>query len=278
MGQKSNKLTLKKNFNNLNLTTFNTKNFKNFFYFYLSFKRLLFLKGIWLTNTVINSSTNTHFLNFIFYYKSNKVIIYKKKKVKLRKNVLVFKKSFCGVSSLLNQYFSFFRINSFSVFVLNLNKKIDTKIITFLFKKLTPYYKKFFIRRYNLFIDFLKLCTLFILNLLPTESFLLLLSLIFKHLTKRSHRRFLSFLKFLFNLIVFSVPEKFNALSSYIKGFKFSVSGRILGKARASYFYIQEGTLPFQTFSKNVYFSKIHIYTLLGSFGFRLWVYRQEIK
>jgi hypothetical protein len=112
----------------------------------------------------------------------------------------------------------------------------------------------------------LKITALFINNYVNLDFFLYLLSQIFRVLAKKNHNKFIVFLKFLFKLILFN--------NKAIKGFKFIINGRISGKPRASSFTIQEGSLPNQSLDKNIHFAKSHVYTILGSFGFKIWVYR----
>jgi ribosomal protein S3 len=62
---------------------------------------------------------------------------------------------------------------------------------------------------------------------------------------------------------------------SNVLGVKFIVAGRLLGKMRANSSRIQIGAVPTQSVDKYIEFSKLHVYTLYGAFGFKIWVYRK---
>lgn len=61
-------------------------------------------------------------------------------------------------------------------------------------------------------------------------------------------------------------------LNYYINGLKLIVNGKIKGKLRASFSCIKIGSVPIQTISKNIDFAQLHIYTLYGAFGLKIWV------
>lgn len=274
MGQKSNLITLREYNPNISLTSANTQVFKQFLNFSVQFKRLLNIKGIWIVNQTINTTNSICNFNLIIYYRSNKISFYKKKKfIKISKNFLLFNKKFSGLNLMLTKYFSFFKSKQFLFSIINVNKKMDKKILRFFTKKINPFLKVFFQRRFNLFVDFLKITTLLFTKKINTATFLLLIVNTFKNLSKRSHMRFLAFLTFIFKLLIFNTVKELK-ISSSIKGVKFSISGRLSGKARSSYHYIQEGQMPIQTLSKNIEFSKMHAYNFLGAFGLRIWLYR----
>jgi hypothetical protein len=274
MGQKANVLTLRTANPNISLTTFNTNLFKNYLNFIHFFQRALYLKGIWVANQTVNSSGNTTELNLSLYYRSFKILIYKRRKLKkLLIKALVFKKKKFKIHLLFSKYFSFFKSKLFLLNIKNINKQLNKKILIFFFKKLKPFIKNFFSRRFNLFIDFLKITTLLYQNKINISTYLLLLANTFKNLSKRSHGRFFSFLSVLFKLLLSPIFKKMGA-KSHIKGLKFSISGRLSGKARSSYNYIKEGQVPIQSLSKNIEFAKMHVYNLLGAFGIRIWLYK----
>jgi len=104
-----------------------------------------------------------------------------------------------------------------------------------------------------------------------------LLGQIFKVLPKKTHNRFLVFLELVFKfLLIKKLSSKRNIFFSTIKGIKFIVNGKIRGKMRSSSKCISVGTIPIQSLNKNIEFSKTHVYTLYGAFGFQIWLYRDK--
>ena len=132
-----------------------------------------------------------------------------------------------------------------------------------------------FNRRFNLFIDFLKINSLFLKSKISSRLYLFILGQIFRILPKSKHGRFLLFLKVLFkNLIDISKYSKNKDVIS-ILGIKLLISGRLKGKPRSGTSCIQVGSVPSQSIEQNVDFSKIHVYTLYGAFGFKIWVHKK---
>ena len=134
----------------------------------------------------------------------------------------------------------------------------------------------YFQRTFNLFIDFIKICSLFCEGKVKSKAFLLFINLIFKSISKKSHIRFLSFLKDLFYTIIHRSPfiSKI-AKNNPILGIKFMIAGRLRDKPRASFYCIHEGSLSTTCLSSHLDYSKTHVYTILGVFGFKIWVSRK---
>jgi ribosomal protein S3 len=61
-----------------------------------------------------------------------------------------------------------------------------------------------------------------------------------------------------------------------IFGVKFILKGKIRGKLRASSQIIEVGLVPTQSIDKNIQFAKITSYTLLGTFGMKLWIFTKN--
>jgi len=125
-----------------------------------------------------------------------------------------------------------------------------------------------FVRRFNLYIDFLKLTTLLSTSFIETSSYLYILVQIFKNLSKKSHNNFMFFIKLLFKLLI---NLKFNIL-----GLKLEISGKLKGKDRSSSAIIKEGRISTQTIDSNVTYAKSSVYTSLGAFGLKLWVSKKN--
>jgi hypothetical protein len=265
MGQKSNILTLRSNFLNLSITVYNNKLFvplhqilENFI---LSFK----IKGAWLFEPILNVHGGSAFLNSTLFYKTNKISFYKKRFCK--KKIFV-KNSF--FTKILNPYISKLNIKNLIFSFRNLNSYINSKFIGFLYSKTNKYIKTIFSRQFNLYLDFLKITSLFFFGKLKSKTFFYFISLIFKNIPKRLHNRFLFFLKNYFNLLIFKIPTIFISLAKP-KGLKCIINGRLQGKPRANQMIIVEGSIPNQNFSKNVSLTVLHVYTKLGAFGLKFY-------
>ena len=260
---KLNHLLLKKSKEDFNLFSYTGKHFVFIFRFikYLNF--LFSNKNVWIFSNIINFVSNKLYITLNLFYRTSKITYYRKKgyakKISLKKsNKFLF---------LFFSFFSKFRNNFFNFNIRILNKEIDKNSVSLLFKKMKRFSGMLFNRRFGLFIDFLKITSLFCNNKINVKNFLFLIMQIFKGIPKQNHTKFLVFLSFLFKLIIKNFP--------LIKGLKFKIYGRLRGKPRASFSCIQEGTMPIQSFDKDITFAQIHAYTVIGAFGLRLWVFKQ---
>jgi len=271
MAQKSNLLTIRKQ-NNIQLVTQNTKQWVSLFQFLNNITRLFFLKGILLQKYYVGVDTNTMSFDFDIYYQNSKMPLYKSKLTsKTSKTLLLYIKNE-SLMYLLKRYASKYFFNTYVFNLKNLNKLVDKKVVSFLFEKLESFATSIFARRYNLFIDFLKLTSLFFDQKIDLNSYIKLWSKIFKNISKRLHTKFIVFVNTVFlNLIDYSPKTK-----NQISGLKFIVAGRLRGKERSSTILLQLGRMPTQSLSKNVTFASCHSYTVYGSFGLKLWIYQKN--
>ena len=280
MGQKANLITLRKSKTNLNLLAYDSKSFINKFKFLKYFMFLLANKGIWVTQKTLNYVGNKIYFNLTLYYRSSKITFLKKKgfikKIKSLSSFNIINKSF---SNLFKKNILLVNQNLLIICAQNLNKKINTAVVTFFYHKIKRFTNIIFARRFNLFIDFLKVTTLLCLNKIDSLQYIQLLAQTFKSLPKRSHTRFFAFLKLIFKAIIIEFPKKFSNLkiekSLMIYGIKFITNGKLQGKARASSRSLIEGSVPVQSFNQNIDFSKIHAYNILGAFGLKLWIFKK---
>lgn len=188
-------------------------------------------------------------------------------------NVYVKNKLF---SRLLYNYVNILGYNCFDFNILNLNFYIDKRKLVSIYKEFKRFSFNIFTRRFNLFIDFLKMTILFFDNFINLSSYIKIWVLIFKNLHKRLHGKFFFFVKTVINFLL-----KFYSLSKnkkknhkcFLAGLKFLVSGRIRGKPRSSSTLIQSGNVPTQSITKDIDFASSHIYTLYGVFGIKIWSY-----
>lgn len=276
MGQKSNVLTLKKNQNSLSFSG-NEKESIKFLHglrFLKSFEQLLKRKNILLIENQINFVSNKVYLNLNLFFKVSKLVFYRKKSLKSTKNLysLNLKNK---LSQFLTREFGSSRSNLVILKLNVINKQVNIKLVRFFYNKLKRFVGVLFLRRFNFFIDFLKASSLFSEDFLSLKVYLSFLGLIFKLVQKRTHGRFLLFLRTLFDLIVYSPKLKKLSSAKYkIKGLKFVLNGKLKGKARASSNCSLFGRVPNSTIMKHIVFSKFDVHTLYGVFGFKAWVYR----
>jgi hypothetical protein len=264
MGQKSNLLTLRAANLQTNLLTDNSKLFIYGFLFLNAFEKLLRKKNVLLVNKELNFEANKGFLNCSVFFKSVKLLDYQQ--IKATSAFL----SSSYLQSLITKYFALFTTNVIYISFTNLNKDVNPKAVRFYYHKIKKFLNSLFIRRFKLFIDFLKMVSLFEQKKIKTDVLLFLLGQIFKILPKRKHNIFLIFLKVLFTSLINNISTK-----NSILGIKFIVNGRLKGKPRSTSAILLVGLVPVQSLSKDIDFAKLHVNTILGVFGFQLWVYRK---
>jgi hypothetical protein len=279
MGQKSNILTVRNSKTNLNLKKNNSKVFLYGLKFFELIKTLLLSKDILLVNKTLNFVNNKSFYTLELFYRTKKLALYKNKKKKNLKENNELKTTFFNNTSFLNLFLNAFNKLGSNLFIFNftvLNNFIDKNVVLQLFRTFRSFFYLLFNRRFNLFVDFLKLTFLLYIHKIPVSTYLFLLSQVFKVLPKKAHNRFLVFLELVFKfLIEKKLASKRNIYFSTISGIKFIINGKIRGRMRASSKCISVGTIPIQSLQKNIEFSKTHVYTLYGAFGFQIWLYRK---
>ena len=272
MGQKANVLTLRKKNKNLSFLGNEKESRKllcglNFLKF---LDQLLKRKNIILTDKTLNFDKNQSYLNLTLFFKTAKLLNYKRKISKK------WKTSNCNTKAtrFLIKEFSLLKSNLISLRLKVINKKINKELVRFFYHKLKRFSGLLFSRRFNFFIDFLKASSLFSEDLLPIQAYLSFFGQIFRVLQKRTHSRFLLFLKIVFDLMVINTKIKRVSEKSNVKGLRFVLNGKLKGKPRASSACGQFGCVPISTIAQNIAFAKLHIYTLYGVFGLRAWVHR----
>ena len=270
MSQKANLLTIRKNNFFLNLLNLNTNMFLYGQNALNSLTRLGLKKNVLLINENMNFYSNKIYLNFDLFFSTKKLKAYKKLKRKVNTN-----KRNAFYNNALLDTITFLKINFVITKFKVLNKEINKTFLLYLFKKLKIHIKYLFERRYSLFIDFIKLTTLYFNAQISTKVYLSILAEIFKYLKKKQHAKFISFIKKLFTLLIFESNKYKVKDKAYLKGIKFRINGRVKGKAKASSFYNQIGLIPVQSLGTQIDFVKARVYTQnFGVFGFKLWVYK----
>lgn len=275
MGQKGNLQSLRTK-KSLNLSKKNEKLVIYSLVFLDKFKKMLDIRGVLVLNNTLNYMSNTIIYKLKLYYKTNRTSNYRRKihnkksideREELSKNNLIFLK-------FLSKSFSFFKKSVFLLNFENLNKDINKKITTFLFQKFKKRGYNLFSRRFNFFIDFIKLLSLVYENKIPAKNFIYTIGQVFKMLPKKQHSSFLFFIKNIIHIFIVELPCILDEKNSRIKGIKIRISGRLKGKPRSSSTFVQEGVVPTQSIDKDVDFSSLHVYTMYGAFGIKSWIYR----
>ena len=269
MGQKSNLLTLRKktNINFLNLQSCDLTYVNTFILF---IKKFFDRKKIYLTNISFNFLSNQIVVGLSLFFRvamlSKLKRKYKRKGIKIN---LIKKKININF---FKQIMARLKTNLIFLSIINLNKYYDKLLFKSFYEEFKEYHTALFPRRFNFFIDFLKITTLFRKLKIDLNFYLSVIGDIFKILPKRRHNYFLSFIqKFLKKLI--DEDSRFNDKNA-LRGLKFMLSGRITAKPRAKFKYFQLGKIPLQSIDSNVDFSKIHVFTIYGVFGLKLWTFR----
>lgn len=270
MGQKSNLITLRKNYKNLNFTNLN----KNIFFLGLNFskslKQLLLQKRVLVVKDCINMEGGKLYLKFSLFFKALKIKVYRRKNL-ITKKIVHTNNSLTETKYILNKLLTFynkkFKINS--VFTqINVLNNFNKNMFKYLAKKLKHFSLTLFKRRLSLFVDFVKLTLFYIQNKIDLITYCGILSDVFKFLQKKLHAKFLSLIKYIFLMLI--TDKKFK---NKITGVKFSINGRFKGKARSSSTFIQLGRVSSQSLNKQIDFAKVHTFTKkMGVFGFKVWV------
>ena len=276
MGQKSNIITLRTSQKNLSFVE-SGKNATSFLHglkFSTVLEQLLNRKNILLVDSTINFVSNQCYLCINLFYRTSKLSIYKKKILRVSQKGV--KPKDRSLSQVLIEQLKLLRTNLIILSFRNTNRDINDSFCKIIYFKVAKFIGILFSRRFNLFIDFIKITALFCQDKVPLKTFLFLLGQIFRILQKRKHNQFLFFLKNLFQLLVIGSELKQNSSFSNIRGIKFIVNGKLQGKTRADSSCIQIGAVPIQSIDKSIEFSRLHVYTLYGVFGFRIWVHRKK--
>ena len=270
MGQKANLLTIRDARLQTNLLTGNPKLFIYGLVFLKFLEKLLRKKNVFLIAKELNFESNKCFLNCSIFYRASKLSYYQQRH-KLKKFLPLHTNA---LQALITKHFSLFDNNFIQISVVNLNKSLQKESLRLGYLKIRRFVNTLFARRFNFFIDFIKLSCLFTANKIPADFFLFLLGLIFRILPKRKHNIFLIFLNVLFSGFI-SKGTVSNNQENQILGIKFLINGRLKGKPRANSTTMLVGSVPVQSLQKNIQFAKLHVNTIYGVFGFQLWVYRK---
>lgn len=265
MGQKSNLLTLRPKQKAPNLHRLNNIEFLYGFYFFMLIKFLFNTRKVFVTSLISNFLENKIFIYLDLFYRVAKILFFKKTKLINKGSNLISIQVFKALK-FLKKKIIVYRFN-----VVNFKLKQRKKILFDIFKFNKRYAFSIFPRRFNFFLDFLKLSILFKENIIHGSFFINILSEIFRILQKKKHSKFLFFfIKFFKSLILINSIKN----TSVLLGIKFIIKGKLKGKRRKSNSIINIGQTPIESLYKDIEFSKTHAFTIYGTFGLKLWVYR----
>ena len=155
--------------------------------------------------------------------------------------------------------------------VIKLKEKIKIKNRQ---KKIFLFLKTFsnniFPRRFNLLIDFSKICIYFLIKKISNQFFIKMLTGIFSFLPKQKHKQFFFFLNKLFSFFLRTYKH-----TNTIRGLKLRINGKLLGKTRSSGHLLITGNVPIKKTSNLLEYSQSTSFTKYGTFGFSLWILRK---
>jgi hypothetical protein len=157
MGQKANLLTVRKTRTQTNLVTSSPKLFIYGLLFVKFLEKLLRKKNVLLVSKEINFEANKCFLKCSVFFKASKLSYYQQKQ-KLKKQQAAGK--FC-LNTLIHKHFALFDNNFIQISFVNLNKSLKREPLRAGYLKIRRFLTSLFSRRFNFFIDFFKLSSLF---------------------------------------------------------------------------------------------------------------------
>lgn len=225
---------------------------------------LFFNKGLLFNEPEVLKQGSNFVINLATFYRTKILLKYRKKLKHINTQGSNLAKS---LNILKNT--AFFKSNQILVNFVCLNRLIDKSSIKNDYVFYKQYKNLLFVRNYNLWLDFVKTTNLVIRELLDAKSLLLLFGSLFKYLNKRKHNRFIFFVSNLFDYLV-------KNYSSQIKGIKLVISGRLLSKPRSSIAKIERGTLNLTSKDARIVSNQMHVYTLYGAFGLKLYINYQK--
>jgi len=303
MGQKSNTLTLRKYKDNSTSFASNSKAFLNSNEYITTLKRSLENKGVALTSHFFESRANTFNLSLDLFFKTKKLLKYKKKltgekisrkkffyRRKIRRNLK--KKSFLAkpqqqkktkkkktykIQKGIQNIETIEKKAKFVNFFKNLSKNLPTNnLLVHNFKLLNREISRRAIIIIHKNLNYFKR-VLFSRRFNLYFDFLKMTALLISK--KININVYNTILGTIFKFLTkkshskfFSFLKKLSYLlikSSTIEGIKMSINGKLKGKLRAKSFKMAVGKIGTQTISSEVDFSKVHIHTLYGCFGLK---------
>jgi len=269
MSQKANLQTIRKILRNINLVTLSPVEFSKGFNLLTYFNEFFRVKNVLINSSNLNFIANRIQLNFSVFVCSSRI-----KKITGQFFFKTINQIKNGVSNFILKELKILGVSVLVLKITLLNKFClsfkKNKLLKLFYLRHRAFKDGLFARRNNLFFDLLKVSFLLSKNLVTSNLFLFLIVQLFKILPKRKHARFLLLIKKLFKTFC----EDTKNVNSSISGLKFLISGKLKGKLRTQRSCIQVGKVATQTISNNIEYSKTHVFTRYGVFGFKFWIYR----
>lgn len=235
--------------------------------FYVNFLNIYLINNELLLNVSLLTSRKSVIFNRKF-----RRFLRKKRFIYSKKNIGYFKKkyshfSYLGIHFFLNTVAKHYFIKNVFINFRRLEINLYSKKISAIWNGIKKYTS--FSYRRNPYVLDLILASSYIISG-EGSSFLInqILVSFFSRMSKRQHRRFLLFLKNFFKVIC-DIDKSFN---NCLFGIKFLVSGKISGKTRSKMFESNSGRIPCQSISVPIEYSFLPSYTLMGVFGFKVWL------
>lgn len=225
-----------------------------------------FLKANAVENLLSNNNLNflmqnkDILLDSYQFYKNKKNVIIKNSNVFIKTSKLIKYRRLLSTTKVTNSFLQQQENAYFFNFKI-INYCLKSAELTTDYSFFVRYQQSLFSKNFNLFLDFIKVTSLLCQNLVSLKLFTHLLSNLFRLLHKRQHNRFVFFVSNLFKYILITYPN--------VSGLQLEISGRLLGKPRASTIKIEQGFLGLNSFCVNKHVYKTHIYTLYGAFGLK---------
>jgi hypothetical protein len=216
---------------------------------------LLKLKNIYSSNIEISQSDSTYSVNTNLFFPTDKVLKYKKF-LAINNTNLDLSRQFINIPKI-------FQNKNIILKLRVLNYEIDKKVAKLNFSELRKFRYSLFVKKYTMFFDLVKLASLVSSSRDTVHIFLYFLGLVFRSLPKKKHNLFISFLKFLLNLMIVK-----NSVS--LQGMKITINGKLQGKTRAKTVKIHVGNVSINSLGVDTISSKIHVYTLYGAYGIQV--------
>lgn len=252
-----------------NINTQNRSTLINTHLLRLTLDRALFKKGILADNITISNQLNKTLIIIKGFTRTDRLTKYRR--IIRKKNYVKRKAKTNLINTLLVNLNKKDANTNLIIKYQNVNKKINARKVKILYTSLKHFIPSLFKRGYNLYLDFIKLTSLFVYRRITLRSYLRILGIIFKNITKRQHSKYMLFIKTLFSIIIKNSDDR-------VKGLKMIINGKIMGKTRANSAKISHGISSKSSVSANTVVESIHVFTIYGVFGLQLSVSTLKVE
>ena len=254
-----------------NILIYNKKQIINFINFSIYIKQALKLKHIYVENISFSLLGKDLLINATLYYSSLKLSLLKKKSKLVLSSPAVITPALINKNTFFPRKFILANKLNYATFkFININTAINNSKTLTLYKSIKNSLLLLLKKKKYLLIDFIRITVLLTEAKISVKLFTIFIGQIFATLSKKSHNRFFLILKKLFKIIISETKQG----EPTIKGIKLKMGGRLRGKTRSDVRTLTVGTVPLQSSCKNIDYFKQHIFTIYGTFGLKIWVYR----